>query len=151
MLLVKSNIFGTISNTQKKHETTLYLNKFRYKFLFFFFIIIEFSIKPSRDLVRPAATVMWVATWGWEPQVYSEYRGPTSPANDTLCLVKKTPKHTNSRTHCSTSAYQIRVWHSARDIMYCRYGNARQPASCASRRLSTLQCHVGTKERSAQH
>jgi hypothetical protein len=41
MLLVKSNIFGTMSNTQNMQQTNLCLNKS--------YIIIEFSLKPSRD------------------------------------------------------------------------------------------------------
>ena len=43
MLLVKSNILGTILNIQ------FCLNLVTYKFLFIFSIIIEFSTKPFRD------------------------------------------------------------------------------------------------------
>jgi hypothetical protein len=34
-------------------------------------IIIEFSLKPSSDPTsEPAATLIWVATWGWKPLLY---------------------------------------------------------------------------------
>jgi hypothetical protein len=48
MLLVKSNIFGTILNTENMRETNVNRSVWnRYKF--WFFLIMEFSIKPSRD------------------------------------------------------------------------------------------------------
>jgi hypothetical protein len=56
MLLVKSNIFGTVLNTQNMQETNRYLN--------------NLYIKRSRDPTSeppPPATAIWVTTCGWEP------------------------------------------------------------------------------------
>jgi len=55
-------------------------------------------------------------------------------------------------TGYSTCACHKRVCHNARGIIYSRYLNVRQPASCASQAPSSRsQRCVDTKECSAQH